>query len=351
MKIFKEIISSLQDDLPFVVYRKPNAEKVKSFFQEDDMLHLTKDFNASGFVFAPFDNSKPSILIPEKKSKVIHELVAISDRPFLAKQTMRNYDRIAKENHVQLVERGVNAICGHQFKKVVLSRREKLDINDFDALVAFKKILLSYPNAFCYIWYHPKVGLWMGATPETLLEIDDKKFTTMSLAGTQLYDESIRNITWGGKEIEEQQLVTDYIIDSLRKESEYLTIEEKETFKIGKLLHLRTRISGTISSTVANIIKILHPTPAVCGFPMNASKLFIHENEGYDRSFYTGFLGELNLREEEHDKSSLYVNLRCMQVVNNKVYVYVGGGITKDSDPEKEWEETLIKSEAMKKVL
>jgi len=95
----------------------------------------------------------------------------------------------------------------------------------------------------------------------------------------------------------------------------------------------------------------LHPTPAVCGLPKNEAKSFILENENYDRKYYTGFLGELNSDVNGINTSSLYVNLRCMEIAKDEAIIYVGGGITKDSIPEKEWEETVRKTATMKKVL
>jgi isochorismate synthase len=95
------------------------------------------------------------------------------------------------------------------------------------------------------------------------------------------------------------------------------------------------------------LIDALHPTPAVCGLPKESAKEFILENEGYDRSFYTGFLGELSVE----NRSNLFVNLRCMQVKDATYYIYIGGGITSASVPEKEWEETVAKSKVMLRVL
>ncbi|WP_313791385.1 chorismate-binding protein [Lacinutrix neustonica] len=112
----------------------------------------------------------------------------------------------------------------------------------------------------------------------------------------------------------------------------------------------------------------MHPTPAVCGLPKATAKQFILENENYKREFYTGFLGELNCQERTsrntnrrnvennaynlvNTVSNLYVNLRCMQLSDVQASIYVGGGITKDSMPKKEWEETVNKAETMKKVL
>tara|TARA_R110002050_G_scaffold282950_1_gene431081 strand:- start:217 stop:594 length:378 start_codon:yes stop_codon:yes gene_type:complete len=116
------------------------------------------------------------------------------------------------------------------------------------------------------------------------------------------------------------------------------------------------------------IVKALHPTPAVCGLPKKTTKEFILKNENYNRAYYTGFLGELNFKEETSrsgnqrnkenqvyktikNTTSLYVNLRCMQLEDTKAYIYVGGGITQDSDPNKEWEETVAKSNTMLSVV
>ena len=88
--------------------------------------------------------------------------------------------------------------------------------------------------------------------------------------------------------------------------------------------------------------------------PLDATqKIFILENENYNREYYTGFLGELNKKsiKKKKLKSDLYVNLRCMQIKNQQAFIYMGCGITKDSNPEKEWEESVNKSMTMKKIL
>ena len=120
-------------------------------------------------------------------------------------------------------------------------------------------------------------------------------------------------------------------------------------------MHLRTKVEGELleKADLKSLIRALHPTPAVCGLPRNIARDFIIKNENYNRSFYTGFLGELNLKKSNTaiQTSQLYVNLRCMEINHNKALIYVGGGITKDSIPKNEWKETVSKSETMKKVL
>jgi isochorismate synthase len=117
-----------------------------------------------------------------------------------------------------------------------------------------------------------------------------------------------------------------------------------------------------------DLVTALHPTPAVCGLPLTDAKRFIQDNEKYQRAYYTGFLGELNYKEERTRNrnrrnqensayrsvvrtSELYVNLRCMQKVGDSFIIYVGGGITADSDPKKEWQETESKAQTMLRLL
>ena len=218
---------------------------------------------------------------------------------------------------------------------------------------AFKKLVLLYPSAFVYCFYHPKIGNWIGATPEQLLKVTENNFETISLAGTQK-DTGSSEILWGEKEKEEQQFVTDYLVSRLKNVAKAVQFTKPYSIKAGSIWHIKTDVSCVLNSdsSLKKVIQLLHPTPAVCGLPKEIAKDFILENEPYDRSFYTGFLGELNCSPtKESISSDLFVNLRCMQIKDSQAHLYIGCGITKDSDPEKEWEESVNKSMTMKKVL
>lgn len=346
--IFDTIQNSKQKELPFVVYRKPNSDLLSGFFQKNDNLFFTENFTESGFVFAPFNNQDKAILIPENQSQFLQEKIALTWGFKYSDQFVA--DSSSKETHLKLVENALLRIHKNQLKKVVVSRKEAVQLSDVHLVEIYQKLLAKYPNAFVYVWYHPKVGLWLGATPETLLHISDTSFETMSLAGTQVYN-GTKNVLWKNKEIEEQLLVTAFIESQLSSIATNVKINKTETVRAGNLLHLKTTISGTLINKKAylkNCISALHPTPAVCGLPRDQAKDFILENEYYQRTFYTGFLGELHLQNKN---TSLFVNLRCMEIENEVAQIYIGGGITKDSNPEKEWEETVSKSNVMKSVL
>lgn len=346
--IFNKIEENFKSNTPFVAYRKPNSLAVSGFFMEDDALNFTSEFTETGFVFAPFDSEEKAFLFPKENGEFIHENILIEE-DFSFDTNFDDASNSDKEKHIHLVEKTLDEINKNELRKVVVSRKEEVLLSEFDVLITFKKLLKTYANAFVYVWFHPKVGLWFGATPETLLTISNHHFTTMSLAGTQVYVDS-NAIVWKSKELEEQQLVTDFIESQLAPISINLKIDKTETVKAGNLLHLRSRVEGELkeSSNLKELIRKLHPTPAVCGLPREKAKKFINQNENYKRTFYTGFLGELNFEDK---KSSLFVNLRCMNIDDKTASLYVGGGITRESNAKKEWEETIAKSKTMKKVL
>jgi isochorismate synthase len=335
-----------QQNLPFVVYCKPNSDTVVGLFQQNDILFQVKDFTETGFVFASFDGSK-NYLIPDNESEQWCENW-ITVNEIISQKDLDADDFSAQNNFQNLVRKGIQAIKNNQFQKVVLSRKESVVLHNFDLIATFQKLVQQYRSAFVYCFYHPKIGTWLGATPEQLLRANTDSFETMALAGTQK-DTGTSEIFWQKKEQEEQQFVTDYIVSKLKAVSTEIQVSAAYSIKAGSLWHIKTDISGVFGENLdlRKAIQLLHPTPAVCGVPKENSKAFIITNENYDRSFYTGFLGELN----RNFTSDLFVNLRCMQIEEDKAHLYMGCGITKDSIPEKEWKESVNKSMTMKRIL
>ena len=351
--------------LPFTAYRKPNEAQVKAIFQNDMVIHEAKNFTEEGFVFAPFDSTSPAILLKPNKTET--SIFSKKSNYFPDVDCEIDVSEVEKVSHINLVNEGIEEIKNGRLRKVVLSRAIKTE-TEINPISIFERLLDTYSSAFCYIWFHPKIGLWLGATPEKFLKLENGQLRTNSLAGTQPFTGNLEP-TWGNKEREEQQLVTEYIHEALKEIASDVLVSKVSTIKAGNLLHLKTSISGKINpNLLPEIIKRLHPTPAVCGLPKEVSKNFILKHENYDREFYTGFLGELNLTSQTKRNSDrkniengayrsikksteLFVNLRCLQVVDHKAVIYVGGGITKDSHPEREWEETANKSRTMLKVL
>ncbi|HEA31313.1 MAG TPA: isochorismate synthase [Leeuwenhoekiella sp.] len=364
--LFQRLATQYAMRLPFVVYKKPKKNKIRVIFQNDTRLHVVDTFEESGFIFAPYAQHEKRVLIPGKPLEVAFDFLP-ENTDFKPELAIFEEER---QKHIEHVEQAIDSIKNSGLQKVVLSRKQWATTTK-DPLRLFKNLVTEYPDAFTYLFFHPEIGIWLGATPETLLQVNGLRFKTMALAGTQAFQEN-QEVVWGEKEEQEQQLVVDDIVQNLETFNiKNLKVADRETTRAGNVLHLRTIITGIMQAATDQLEKIvnaLHPTPAVCGLPRELAAAFIKNHEGYDREFYTGFLGELNLEEEQYRSSNrrntenlayksikkstdLYVNLRCMQYTDKEVQIYVGGGITRDSVAEKEWEETVAKAQTMLRVL
>ncbi|WP_243396927.1 isochorismate synthase [Flagellimonas pacifica] len=313
---------------------------MKGIFQSDDTLNTVADFEGTGFVFAPFNLDDNAVVI--KPGDICSTLYSMEEKREQPEKFPPDQDKAV---HLKLVEKGIAAIEKGTLKKVVLSRKIEVKLSRSPA-ETFQNLLDSYRNTFCYLFFHPKVGVWCGATPETLVRIQNQKLSTMSLAATLPYKHGLKP-KWGSKEIEEQEMVSSYINERLSGSMEELHMGNAQSVKAGNLWHLKSEIKGKLFSTakIRDIIAALHPTPAVCGIPMEESKDFIQSNENYQRTYYTGFLGELNMGDS--NETHLFVNLRCVEFAGEKAAIFVGGGITAASNPESEWTETQNKSMTM----
>ena len=341
MNLLDNATSCFQKQLPFVLYAKPNETILHGIFQNDETLNVFE--SQSGFVFASF-YSETNVVFPLSNSEVLQEEINFEteDNSFQLETKSNENAQILFE---KLVRNGVSEIENNTFEKVVLSRKIEVS-QQVDFIKSYQNLLKKYPTAYRYLWFHPRVGLWMGATPEQLAKITNNTFETVALAGTQVFS---KTISWQEKEIVEQQLVTDYIKSRTENLVEVLQISESYTQKAGNLVHLKSDISGKLKQNVSqlDVINALHPTSAVCGMPLEKARNFIIENEKYNRKYYSGFLGEFQIQEQ----TNLFVNLRCCDIENDITTIYVGCGITKDSQADKEFIETENKAKTILSVL
>lgn len=252
-----------------------------------------------------------------------------------------------KPTHLKRVRAAVDAMPT-AFQKVVLSRTVKHDLSSAlrlgDLLMALET---TYPTAYVFAVHLPGEPLWVGASPERLLKLHGGTGETVSLAGTRTTAE-LPNTPWTSKEVEEQALVTDYLRARLAEAGAVITQSAgPEDHRAGHLTHRRTALRFATASSALPLAQTLHPTPAVCGLPQPEAAAWIAAHETHDRGLYTGFMGWV----PNNAPAELFVLLRCMQLSESAALLYVGGGLTKDSDPEAEWNETEAKAETLLSVL
>lgn len=290
------------------------------------------------FRFCDFASRRP-LLIP------MEEQPAWTDfNPYY--RASEKHQELSQQGYQEKVEKARQAILDKELQKVVLSRVEERQRPE-DPVATFERMVQIYPAAAVYLFSHPQAGTWLGASPEKLLSWHDDLIETVALAGTL---PAHSGESFGPKEEEEQQLVTDYLFEKLSGE-EYVSeikLRDRIIDRAGDLLHLKTEISAKLNGgwSLKHLLKTLHPTPAVLGLPPGKAGAIIKDLEQYDRQYYTGYFGL-----DSPARGDFFVNLRCMQWTEDKALLYAGGGVVADSDPIKEWEETAAKLQTMAKLL
>lgn len=250
----------------------------------------------------------------------------------------------SQTDHRTWVREAVDQIQKGLLNKVVVSRYlEKEYPASLSKFQLIQDISLRYTSACVFYIRHQDFGEWIGATPELLLSGSVGKYKTMALAGTQKLRTGVVP-EWNMKLREEQQLVTDFILQQLAESNAWnIQIDGPHDHIAGPLVHLRSNICFESKNGIHQLAAKLHPTSAVCGVPRERAIEFIQQHESHQRGLYTGYFGF----STDEDSGEFYVALRCMQIKSNQCGIYVGGGITSASDPEEEWIETENKSRVM----
>ncbi|MCV6629203.1 MAG: chorismate-binding protein, partial [Flavobacteriaceae bacterium] len=220
--ILQQIKEQYDRNFPFVIYRKPRQKEIVLLLQTDDNCYKDDNLGQAGFAMAPFDNSLETVLIPLHKA-TLYRFPIDGTNEVKNKYSFKENKQEYRQDYIAKLQETIGAIRDGDLQKIVFSRKEVLNIESLDILQTFQNLVTAYPLAMVYCWYHPNYGVWLGATPETLFTYKQGYFATMALAGTRKLSKN-RNTPWGIKELEEQKMVTDYIVKQLQKQQIKSTI-------------------------------------------------------------------------------------------------------------------------------
>ncbi len=320
-------------------YRLPNATEIVGGASES----LIEGFG-KGFVIAPFLHpgnyliTIPCDFIPENRD--IHAI----DSPLPPTTPQGDYFR-----EIRAIIESLDGKRG----KTVAARVINLDIS-VDLIATFNSLCKSYPDAFVFAFSTSETGTWIGASPELLLRRDGDFLSTMALAGTRPHSENDQR--WDEKNLEEQAMVTEFIIQALSRHCSTVTSGKTFTKKAGPIEHICTPISAympptdlaeeyeeSYSNRLKELLLDLSPTPALCGSDREKSLELIEEFEIFPRELYGGFCGPNDIG----GATAFFANLRSAKVSKDAIAIFVGGGITPLSSSEKEWQETEYKSKTI----
>ena len=357
-----------RSQLSFALYRLPWTDECYFILQASGKVETLKDIaelnGKKGFVIAPFQQTEehPLVLIqPDvtaydwdeigqaiSSSEYADAILTCKRQPTPPMTPLNEEERY--ERYEAAFNRFIEPLQKKKFKKLVLSRPAFCPIDEyFSPLDTFVKACNSYPRMMIYLCHTPVTGTWMGSTPEILLSGQGMNWNTVALAGTMPVENGMEQSEWSIKNQEEQALVAEYVRKIVKKHGRKMMEKGPYTARAGQLVHLKTDFLFQLKGTgfLGDLLKELHPTPAVCGLPKEEAYQFIPENEGYDRRYYSGFVGWM----DPDGQTDIYVNLRCMEIRSTEVKLYAGGGILPSSEVRAEWEETSQKMKTMRNLI
>ena len=305
-------------------------------------LGLTRFFDGRGYAARPETAAQAALLEAAPGGPV-----RAAEGPRPAETGRAEYEALV----VRARERIAEGAC----RKIVLSRAVSRALPaGHDLIDVCHRLAGIHRQAFVALVSAPATGTWLVATPETLLRAEETRLSTMALAGTQWPAPGTdpRVLDWPAAVVEEQRLVAEDIRRAFASAGIGKVAETPARgVAAGPLCHLRSDFSAALDDAgglaLAALLRQLHPTAAVCGAPRAAARAFLREAEGYDRRFYTGFLGAVGL----DGRTELFVNLRSAEAIGDRLCLYVGGGIVAGSDPAREWQETVEKTRVIAAAL
>jgi menaquinone-specific isochorismate synthase len=317
--------------LPRIELRR-NGNQVKILvnlnFETDDVETSKVADEIQAALDAIANIQKPGPLSPPNKLK----LMSRSDLP--------NYSRWK-----DLVEQVTQANFIHSTPKVVLSRHSQIDVDDnIDPWTLLACWQGRNPNSFQFGFQFSPERAFISCSPERLYLRRQQELFTEALAGTTIRglnpDEDnklAQALLADSKNSHENQLVRKHIVDALTPLSQYVGADEQpRIFKLNHIQHLHRSIRAQLRPGVNDfeLLRALHPTPAVGGLPRHAALNFIRQREGYARGWYAGACGYLNRHESEFS-----VAIRSALIEPRRINLFAGAGIVAGSDPEAEWQE------------
>ncbi|MDM8548392.1 isochorismate synthase [Candidatus Venteria ishoeyi] len=384
------LATSVQQQCTVAVWRLPEQQNISvlvSFSGVQTVVDFQKSATLSGFAVTPFYTSgneiqlvKPDMLFDSNfgdwriqphadRNKVNaflrllkKQLSSSTDNMSWFVHTSANQQYQAdKTAYTKLVAKALGKIQQKTFGKVVLARQKIMTLSaSVHPADLFSACLKLYRAGMVSLISAPNLGTWVGASPERLISRDKQgTIRTTALAATQPVPEHVStsarqswdNINWSHKARKEQAFVSRFIRDCYQRIGLKNLVEHGPgTVAAYDMLHLQTDFMiehETTDYLPFLLLAQLHPTPAVCGMDRTAARQFILAEERFSRQLYSGYLGPVNLGGETH----LFVNLRCMQFFKQTAALYAGAGITMDSVPEKEWQETELKMQTLSELL
>lgn len=310
----------------------------------------------------PFDAHQPTALfIPQQitrtnRSQLAEELKPYQQQPLASITQQQAYPD--QPHFMKMVSDAVAAMNRGELDKVVLSRLLKLTTdNSIDSTTLMSRIMAQNPDNYHFHVPLENNEVLLGASPELLLRKLKSQFSSRPLAGSAKRqadsneDHRVgQTLLASEKDRHEHQLVVDAMAKVLAPVAEQLQVPQvPELVTTSQLWHLATTVQGVTPNAEENSLALaglLHPTPALSGYPHQLACRLIQQLEPFPRELFGGMVGWC----DDEGNGEWVVTIRCAQLSPQQVTLFAGAGIVPASDPLCEWQETGTKLSTMLKA-
>ncbi|MDC0057112.1 anthranilate synthase component I [Alphaproteobacteria bacterium] len=284
----------------------------------------------------------------EKLNKEIY-INTINDK----KKSITFKSNYTKEEYFEIIEKAKSYIRKGDIFQVVTSQRFE-SAYTLDAVTLYRSLRRLNPSPFLVNLNFDKFGL-VASSPEILVRLRNDKITIRPIAGTRKRGKNLsedlelsKDLLNDEKELAEHLMLLDLGRNDVGRVAKIDTVEVTEKMIIeyySHVMHIVSNVEGTIDSKYDAIDALISGFPAgtVSGAPKIRAMEIIEELEKVNRSFYGGAMGYF----DSNGQMDTCISLRTGLVKNNKLYIQAGGGVVFDSDPEKEFQETINKANAL----
>lgn len=306
----------------------------------------------------PFDTTQPSALfVPESWQTFSRPAKQRSARYFSSAcmPNVTTQTAIPQQDiFMQMVASAAAKTATPEVDKVVLSRLIDIATDSrIDSGLLLERLIAQNPASFNFHVPLPDGSALLGASPELLLRKEDQRFSSLPLAGSarrqpddMLDREAGNKLLASEKDRHEHELVTEAMKAVLKPRSASLTMPASpQLVTTPTLWHLATPIEGVAleGENALTLACLLHPTPALSGFPHQVAKKLIAELEPFDRELFGGIVGWC----DADGNGEWVVTIRCARLYEKRVRLFAGAGIVPASSPAAEWRETGVKLTTM----
>ncbi len=295
--------------------------------------------------------------LPEEIQRAISSAGATADFLMSSHSKRVLAQSLSREAYIDGVRRTLEHIREGYTYQLNLSIKFTIERESLNALSLFTHLYKTYPAPF-YAWFRSGQHQILSTSPERFLRVDGGRVLSQPIKGTlrfEQYDESlVRVLTESPKESAELSMIVDLIRNDISLNCEYGSVRvdgHQSTFVVDNLVQMYSNVFGSLKSdrTCVDLLLDAFPGGSVTGCPKKKSMQIIDKLEPNTRDIYCGSF--FVIKDRKHMDSSIAIRTGYYDTNTGAFHFFAGSGIVVDSDPEREYDETVAKAEKFLKVL